>query len=355
MPPRDAGGSRSVRYCATPPASRLWLALRDIDLDAHWPQIERRWLDRSKAADWLAYPDTQLDLADVRARLVLVSIRAGELDRAASGAGGVSTISSNSRRSAGWPGSSVCRRVGAAVVVSARVACRRAGCRLALLSPARQLAECIAPKLGPILVPAWVEPVPLTAPAIVRGGTRVYQRQAVRRRSGSRRIRMPRCVSRERPLSCFPIVVDGVVMFSDAAAIRAVDLATGKPAVTADGILARNKSPDGSNARLSRCMGPIAHGVPRYTLTAHDEVVFGRVGRLATTQINSQNRNVRRPAGRSRSGARRPIDVPCPARRRRSGRSTAHPVSDGRRVFVAMRHSDVTPAPTLPASMRRRV
>ena len=61
----------------------LWLALRDIDLDKHWPEIERRWHERPQPPDWLAYPDTRLDLADVRARLVLVSIRAGELDRAA--------------------------------------------------------------------------------------------------------------------------------------------------------------------------------------------------------------------------------------------------------------------------------
>ena len=66
-----------------PNGSPMWLALRDIDLNAKWPEVERRWQTREKPADWLAYPDTQLDLAEVRARLVLASIRAGELDRAA--------------------------------------------------------------------------------------------------------------------------------------------------------------------------------------------------------------------------------------------------------------------------------
>ena len=68
---------------SAPNGSPLWLALRDIDLNAKWPEVERRWQTREKPADWLAYPDTQLDLAEVRARLVLASIRAGELDRAA--------------------------------------------------------------------------------------------------------------------------------------------------------------------------------------------------------------------------------------------------------------------------------
>ncbi len=68
---------------SAPNGSPTWLALRDIDLNAKWPEVERRWQTREKPSDWLAYPDTQLDLAEVRARLVLTSIRAGELDRAA--------------------------------------------------------------------------------------------------------------------------------------------------------------------------------------------------------------------------------------------------------------------------------
>ena len=54
----------------------LWIALRDIDLNAHWPLVERRWRERPKSPTWLSYPDTNLNLADIRARLVLASVRA---------------------------------------------------------------------------------------------------------------------------------------------------------------------------------------------------------------------------------------------------------------------------------------
>jgi hypothetical protein len=66
------------------PAGRpMWFALRDIDVNANWQQIEHRWHERPKSPTWLAYPDTNLDLADIRARLVLASVRAGNLNRAA--------------------------------------------------------------------------------------------------------------------------------------------------------------------------------------------------------------------------------------------------------------------------------
>src|SRR5262249_14423949 len=78
---RHAWEQISPMLCA-PDGSPMWLALRDIDLRTKWTEVERRWQAREKSADWLAYPDTQLDLAEIRARLVLASIRAGELDRA---------------------------------------------------------------------------------------------------------------------------------------------------------------------------------------------------------------------------------------------------------------------------------
>jgi tetratricopeptide (TPR) repeat protein len=65
-----------------PDGKSLWQSLHGIDLKANWPEIERRWNERKNAPDWLAYPDTQLNLADIRARLILASVRAGQLDRA---------------------------------------------------------------------------------------------------------------------------------------------------------------------------------------------------------------------------------------------------------------------------------
>ncbi len=66
-----------------PGGRSMWQALRGINLNANWPEVDGRWQTRKRPPDWLAYPDTALDLADVRARLILASIRTGELDRAA--------------------------------------------------------------------------------------------------------------------------------------------------------------------------------------------------------------------------------------------------------------------------------
>lgn len=61
----------------------LWLALHGLDLDAHWDELKPLITQFQGKHSWLAYPDTDLELADVRARLVLVSILEGAADRAA--------------------------------------------------------------------------------------------------------------------------------------------------------------------------------------------------------------------------------------------------------------------------------
>ena len=60
----------------------LGWVLRGVDLDSQWdslaPLLKRDFVARS----WLAYPDTDLALADVRARLVMTSILEGDVQRA---------------------------------------------------------------------------------------------------------------------------------------------------------------------------------------------------------------------------------------------------------------------------------
>lgn len=66
-----------------PNGRSLWQSLHDLDLKTNWEEIDRRWRERTAPPTWLAYPDSQYDLAQIRAWLNLVSIRAGEFDRAA--------------------------------------------------------------------------------------------------------------------------------------------------------------------------------------------------------------------------------------------------------------------------------
>ncbi len=326
----------------------LWLALRDIDVNAHWPEIEKRWLERSQPPQWLAYPDTELDLADVRARLILASVRAGELDRAAMELNAFRHMHPTAvGRIGGQDGPYV-------------AALER------LLSTARewpaevrsedwptfagsQTRSSAAPPLGPIDGPAWSQPVELPKKlkmerTVLSRGLNVgggLENEAADDESENA-VR-----ESERPLNCFPIVVGQVVIFNDGVEIRAVDLATGRATITQSGVLHREETPNISENRLLvRANGTIAYdaarGVPRCTLTAVNDVVYGRAGRFATTRLDSQHAL---PGDRlvgidlARDGLLTFQAKPENA----SWSFDGAPVGDGRRVWVAMRHSDVTP------------
>ncbi len=72
----------AARVIGCRPGMPLWLALRSIDLDEKWDEISAALTTVNEASGWLVYPDTDLSLAAVRARLVLVSILEGAVERA---------------------------------------------------------------------------------------------------------------------------------------------------------------------------------------------------------------------------------------------------------------------------------
>ncbi len=319
----------------------LWLALRNVDLSAHWTEIERRWLERTTRPDWLAYPDTQLDLADLRARLILVSLRAGELERA--------TIELDAFRrfhpmAAGRLGGQVGPYVAALerLLASAQewpAAPREWNWPSFAGSLSRSSA---APPLGPIVGPAWPKPVRLVPPQVARIDAPPVGSDAF---GGGAIEEMSIMATREadRPLSCFPIIVDGVILFADGAAIQAVELATGKPAITPTGVLQNYAPFDESNLQSAFSMGArVAHGAPRFTLTAVNGIVYGRVGPLVT----AQNESPHTLPGDRLVGLDLARDGLLAFRARPPDPEWSFdgvPVSDGRRLFVAMRQSDVSP------------
>ena len=83
----DRAGSEEERSCWDSRNSR--------------PSQNARPLQWAKAGRWPAYPDTDLDLAAVRARLVLVSILEGATDRAQAGTG-TSSPGCTPTRGVGW-------------------------------------------------------------------------------------------------------------------------------------------------------------------------------------------------------------------------------------------------------------
>ena len=325
----------------SPDGLPVWIALREVDLNLHWPQIERRWLQRPQPAHWLAYPDTQIDLADVRARLVLVSIRAGQPDRALLELDVFRRFHPQAVGRIGGqeaPYRAALERLVASAEDSAGES-RIHDWRTFASSPTR---SGTAAPLGPILDPAWPEPVVLTNESRI---AKIGSARGLFAGGGAIVEDGPQVAVREsqRPLSCFPIVVDRTVVLADGKGIHAVDLATGEAAITVDGLLYRNEPLGAPTMGIPLGIGAaVAHGVPRYSLTAASGIVYARIGRHATTQLEGRDSS---PGDRlvgldlARDGLLTFSESPKGAAWSFDG----VPVIDGGRLFVAMRHSDVTP------------
>lgn len=73
-----SAGTRFDRYTGLP----SWLLLRHVDVEENWKQISEAVTGRATAGRWLAYPDTDLDVDKIRARLALTAIMQGQRQRA---------------------------------------------------------------------------------------------------------------------------------------------------------------------------------------------------------------------------------------------------------------------------------
>lgn len=259
-----------------PNGRSLWLVLCGIDLNAEWPEIDRAWQARNEPPDWLAFPDTSIDLAEVRARLVLVSIRAGDFERAA--------VELDAFRR--WHPAAAGRLGGQQVALAAALEKLLAAARQwKAVAPqadwptfaGSQTRSAVAAPIGASLMPAWEQPIDLkplpAAPRIVR----LTQGDAPPQNTSDP----------GRPLSSFPIAVGGNVIFADAAGIHAAELMTGKPAIAANGLIfqSERKEPEQQVGQLPAMGIGLTLGVPRFTLNAADSILYGRVGELTTTRV----------------------------------------------------------------------
>jgi tetratricopeptide (TPR) repeat protein len=306
----------------------VWIALRDIDLDANWPEVQKRWQSREAPRNWFAYPDTSIE-ADALARLVLASIRAGDLARAEVELRLLRRLHPEAAGKIGGqqgPYSDTLERL----IASAKEWPAEVGGGEWPTFAGAQTRCSTVTALGSVLQPSWPNAVAL--PKIALATRR--EPQPVR--------------ETDRPLSCFPIVVGKEVVFYDGFHVRAIDLTSGQPSITTNGILVRNEYV-AEQHRQDRNDLPFAaplngvYGVPRCTLTAVGNAVYARLGDFTTTRLNAE---FARPADRivgvdlSREGLlafqAKPPDG--------AWAFDGTPVGDGRRLWVAMRHSDIASA-----------
>jgi len=338
-----------------PTGKPMWLALSDIDLAAHWPEIDRRWHERPTHPDWLAYPDTQLDQAEVLARLILVSLRAGQMERARLELEVFRRLHPDAE---GYLGGQRTNYVAALEHLLKSIHESPPLPDTEWSSFAGSMARSgVAPPIGAPLAPAWLQPVSLAPAQESRKGTTSPSLD---------RLNQLHIRETQRPLNCFPVVMRNVILYADASGIHARDLASGKPAITGDGLLYPNDEATSQDTlswfdddfadltqqefdfpglaieRRQDFGSLVARGVPRYTLTAIDHVLFARIGQPITTRHESTT-DLPRDRIIGLDLKREGLLVFRTRPRDGTWSFDGVPVSDGRRAFVAIRHSDLLP------------
>jgi len=215
---------------------------------------------------WLGVPDTQLDLAAVRARLVLASILEGSSARAAEELSRFATLHPDAR---GWFGGRDANYVEALASLLAESARwpRRAppgDWPTFAGSPDR---NGIAPRLVDVAGVAWRVPL----------RERPAEDQAVAMQGGR-----PARVAEDpqRPLSYFPVIAGGRVFVNRGnREILALDLATGRAAWGKTAVIFRDdtEEEDAADPRAAAALG-----IPRFTATVFGDRLYARMGPAVT-------------------------------------------------------------------------
>lgn len=327
----------SPLLCA-PDGRPMWLALRDIDLKTKWSEVETRWQAREQPADWLAYPDTRLDLAEVRARLVLASIRAGEFDRAAVELRFFQHVHPGATGYLGGQKENFATALERLLATARDWPAAPASNDWPTFAGA-SFRSTVASPVGADLVAIWKEPISLV-PAKFMRTTRLLQggvggEGPIKDDSGAA-VR-----EAERPLSCFPVVFGSAVLFADGSGTHAADLRTGRPLITSNGLLSRDESEDKGGRLPLAVLGGVGHGVPRLTLDVADRIVYARVGNPFTSRAQPAQSAGDRIIGLDLR--REGLLTFQPPKEENAWAFDGVPVGDGRRIYVAMRRSDVSP------------
>ncbi len=290
------------------------------------------WRNRHYPLTRLAYPGTTLARADIRARLVLVSILEGSLKRARGELRAFSQLHPDAEgRLAGRHvkyADSLAEMISAAETWPETTPSEDwptfAG------SPSRTHVALRNLDLGGR---AW-EPISLGEPLSAdSSNSRAYSL----RRIGE---------DTQRLLSYHPLVAGELVLVNNQSQIFAFNLLSGKPAWPGDPLRPAGEIFADKNALASSLRMNHGLGVPRFTMTVHDNKLFARMGSQVTSRplespdsrggylvcldLAAQGRAVWKPDGRI---------MPDDDKWAFEG----SPIVDGADVYVAMRKSDVRP------------
>ena len=318
------------------------LALGEMHLAAgHFAEARHCWqriLPTDKTANrslTLSYPDTDLDLASVYARLILVSLLEGSPDRASH-----ELVRELPNSVGGWSVPGFAERFPAA---TGRLAGRTGNFAEMLKTQLADARKWPAPTATDSWTTFAGDPSRnkcLPRPIDIAGHAWTTRLPAVRspeRPTGRRRV----AEDRLGLLSYHPLVVDNLVLWNTENEIMACDLSTGKPPawIPADrkGVLYQYSPP--TDGRVSR---PQSIGVPRFSLTVHGSKLFARLGSPYTKANRGLNVGPNFIVGIDLAAEGRLLWEPLQVDDE-TWSFEGTPLCDGRSLYVAMRRGDQIP------------
>jgi len=294
---------------------------------SYWEKIIPAEPPAGASKSWLCFPDTDLELAAIRARLVLVSILEGSPRRAADELAAFERLHGTARGRLGG------REVEYAEALAALLGESRAWPRdvagddwpTFAGSPGRNR---IAAEIGQPVEVAWRIPLP-QATLVGRPGSTAAG--AIGRVAEDAHAR----------LSFHPVSVGNLLFVGNQAEILAIDSRTGKAAWGPAGTAAYRDQLDSGLQALKN--PPDSVGLARFTMTAFEGKLYARMGPAVTS----------RPRTSMSSGSRGYLvclDLEAEGRllwkiepEDDAWAFEGSPVTDGAGVYVAMRRSEIHP------------
>jgi hypothetical protein len=303
----------------------LW-ALGEIDLESGdftsarwcWERIMPIRLPSNQMPAWLSYPDTSLDLASIRARLVLVSILEGSPERARDELAQFVRLHQVARGRWGGQEVNYAQALTSLLAESSNWPARKPTADWPTFAGFSS-RNAIAPELIDVGEAAWRIPLHQVKPAVNAAVAGVAE-------------------NAQAPLSYHPVLVGDVVLINDQAEIRAIRASTGKRAWgKADGVIFRDPL-DKPPEDLSNPANTL--GTARFTMTVHEGKLFARMGRAITGRP-------RESTLRASGGYLVCLDLAAEGQllweitAKEGWAMEGSPVCDGSNVYVAMRRGDI--------------
>ena len=310
----------------------LWLTQRSRPSESSEPPATTEnaaaEAEKPAAAAWLAYPDTSIPLADVRARLILASLYEGSMERARTEYRSFIALHKDaSGRLAGREGPY--REILGALVEGAGQWPQPTAKETATMFGGNARRNFVAPGEFALRSLAWS----LVWPRKGSGGDA----------SSALGLSQTRAFEDALSISYHPIVAGELVIFCDRDRVYVYNLRNGRPAwqqASENAVPGQVYPREGKQTAAS---SSAAMGVPRFTATVHESYLFVRLGSQVTswpeTGIDPNHQSTLVILDLAQQG--KLISELSPENDRWSFEGP--PVCEGARFYIAMRYNDVRP------------